>query len=325
MGFAEGTNGGADGDLVFKVKNEKELQEVLNSNSGGLTIKVTKNMQISEDVVIESPNTTIESDGDERYEIAMDYKNDDNEVAGFVIMAPNVIIRNLTLKPRTFGEGDAALHKDHRWISISTKDNTDTPVHHVAIEDCLFMQPSFTYNTSRTAAAVIQVYQYATFVTIQRCGFMNPSNAIEMENSVNASEYGLPSMKRYDLFNDLSVTMYHCYFECDEPKTDGNSRAPKVRTGRAHVLECGFKNLNIAVNPQGMSSALVEGCFFDDCDRPLLVGEQSYDGEKIKGEAKASANSGLSSGGSINWSPPYSYSKPSGAVSKSDLLDAIGL
>lgn len=305
-GFAEGTTGG-EGGAVIEVSNDRELRDAA-ASEGALTILITKDFVMKRNCVVSSPNKTIQSAGDERFKIAFDYQDDaDNEPAGFVILAPNVVIRRLGMKQRLFGPGDYAGSSNHMWVSVSARDNATVPVHHVLIQDVTFAQRDISYRDQsapggQPVRSVVFVHQLATHVSIQDCKFEEAYRCVRVENSLDASAYGHQSMQRLDLFNDLYVSLIGCTFESSIPRTDGNSYAPKATTGRVHVASCSYKNLNICVSTQGYASAAVQGCSFDSCVEPTRIGDQTMGPVKVLGRVAVLDDA---SAQPLDWSVPY--------------------
>lgn len=353
VGFAEGTYGGyGASSRVYRVEDEEELVAALSGSTGPRIVVLEDDIVMKSKISIEkeNENVTLESSPGKRRKISFDFSPEGTRGC-FRINAPNVVFRDFDLGLQRQDDGTYGSEGGHDWIRLAWKDNArpglrTITVHHVLLKRLRFFYPRKFYG-EEISDEFVQINSLCTHITLQECYFENPYQVMDVSCGLRRGEYSAGAdagdVEAYrDITNAQSVTLAGCYFAGEDKLTRGNGRTPKALTGKLHVLNCGFKNLNLGAEIKGYASALYEGCFFEDCRRPAISVPITFntDGKRIgriHGDPKKNWVRGVDRDAwgreglhthTLDWYPPYNYtlmdpSKSSDREAVEDLGDLL--
>ncbi len=249
-----GTTGGAGG-TVYTINNADTLYKLLRS------LRSDKNPALPPTII--QISGIVSASGDKM----IYFKNNANitiiglgsnaRFDGFgleVETSYNIIIRNIEF-----------------WnCSVDGIDIRDSETHHIWVDHCTFTDgdtPDPGEYGDANHDGALDIKRTCTNVTVSWCHFTNHSKTCLMGHSDGDYEDSV-----------LSVTYHHNWFE----KTW--QRHPRVRYGRAHVLNC-FEDNNILYGVASTENAkvVIEGCYFLKVPTAIEIGYQdSGPGEVIE-------------------------------------------
>lgn len=189
--------------------------------------------------------------------------------------ASNIIVRNLICR----GPGNS--NSEQNWDCVNIEDAS-----RVWFDHCTVMEgEDGNFDVVKGSDNVTVTWCKFTYVT---GGAHNFSNLIGSSNDEPQSH------------GKLNVTYAYCWWD------NVNSRCPRTRYGKIHVLNCYYNNVGSGAYAGKMSNIRVEGSFFEDnVSNP--TGLISTDGEAGVFVIDCNRGNTMTDGYNTPFTPPYSY------------------
>lgn len=191
--------------------------------------------------------------------------------------ANNIIVRNLTIR----GPGNS--NAQQNWDAVSIQGSQK-----IWFDHCTIMEGE---------DGNFDVVKGSDNVTVSWCKFTYITNGEHnLSNLIGSSDDESISHGK------LNVTFAYCWWD------NINSRCPRTRYGKIHVLNCYYNNVADAAFSGFMSNLRVEGCFFEsNVKNPTgLISSGGQSGVFVidcnRGETKTD-------GYTTVFTPPYTYKK----------------
>lgn len=268
VGFASlngGTNGGEGGEVVI-IKDAQSFFDLMHARENKIftpLIVYIDSAIVGFDDMIDIKRTS---------NISVLGLGQNAVIQGFgikVVESNNIVIRNIKFADAKVDEKDA--------LTIDESYN-------IWIDHCTFTDSPSVDPDRNNHDGLLDIKRGSYNVTVSNCYFTNHRTVALLGHSVKET-------------NDvnLKVTYYRNWF-------DGtNSRNPRVRYGKAHVLNNLYTNITAyGIGVTCGCSVMVEGNFFENTQIPVLISQVNDPGETLSGDpvgyAKASGNFILNSG-----------------------------
>lgn len=203
--------------------------------------------------------------------------------------ATNVIIRNLVCR----GPGNS--NAEQNWDAVNIEN-----AQRVWFDHCTVMEgEDGNFDVVKGSDNVTVTWCKFTYVT---GGSHNLSNLIGSSDNESQSH------------GKLNVTYAYCWWE------NVNSRCPRTRYGKIHVLNCYYKKTGQGPFSGFMSNIRAEGCFFES-DVTSPTGMTSPGGQSGVFVIGCNRGSNQTDGYNTVFTPPYTYKKYDNAKVKGMVTD----
>ncbi|MDO5577100.1 MAG: hypothetical protein Q4F84_08470, partial [Fibrobacter sp.] len=191
--------------------------------------------------------------------------------------ANNIIVRNIIVR----GPGNS--NSEQNWDAVNIVGSSRIWFDHCTIMD--------------GEDGNFDVVKGSDNVTASWCKFTYTSNGEHnFSNLIGSSDEETVS------HNKLNVTYAYCWWE------NVNSRCPRTRYGKIHVLNCYYNNVKTAASSGYMSNIRVEGSFFEsNVSKPIST--TSPGGKSGIFTIDCNVNTNIREGYDSPFTPPYPYKK----------------
>lgn len=191
--------------------------------------------------------------------------------------ASNIIVRNIIVR----GPGNS--NSEQNWDAVNINGSSRIWFDHCTVMD--------------GEDGNFDVVKGSDNVTASWCKFTYTSNGEHNFSNLIGSSDNEPASH-----DKLNVTYAYCMWE------NVNSRCPRTRYGKIHVLNCYYNNVSTAASSGYMSNIRVEGSFFEsNVSKPIST--TSPGGKSGIFTIDCNVNTNIREGYDSPFTPPYSYKK----------------